>query len=156
MEEFLSGLEGVLVVEEVDPVMEREVLAVVGSARLDVDVHGKLDGTLPEIYEYNEDILRKAISELTGAPSAEKESYVPEIPERPPSLCPGCPHRAVYYAVRRAADELGLPEDEIVFPTDIGCYTLGIEPPYSAADYLLSMGSSIGTSCGFSLQPARG
>lgn len=150
VEEFLSGLKRVLVVEEVDPIMEREVLAVAGSARLDLDVHGKLDGTLPEIYEYNEDILRKAISGLTGAPSVERESDVPDIPERPPSLCPGCPHRAFYYAVRRAADELELSGDEIIFPTDIGCYTLGIEPPYSAADYLLSMGSSIGTSCGFS------
>lgn len=148
--EFISGRDHVLVVEEVDPVMEKEVLAVAGSEGLDVDVHGKLDGTLPEIYEYNEDILRRAIGGFTGIKVHEKTFEAPQIPERPPALCPGCPHRAVYYAVRRAAGELGMGPDELIFPTDIGCYTLGIEPPYSAADYLLSMGSSIGTACGFS------
>ncbi|MGB9838224.1 indolepyruvate ferredoxin oxidoreductase subunit alpha [Methanothermobacter sp.] len=148
--EFLSGLEGVLVVEEVDPVMEKEVLAVAASEGLDVGVHGKLDGTLPEIYEYSEDIVRRAISGLAGIRIHENKIEAPELPERPPALCPGCPHRAMYYSVRRAATELGIQGEDLIFPTDIGCYTLGIEPPYSAADYLLSMGSSVGTSCGFS------
>ncbi|MEJ2098114.1 MAG: thiamine pyrophosphate-dependent enzyme, partial [Deltaproteobacteria bacterium] len=72
-------------------------------------------------------------------------SDVPEVPQRPPNLCAGCSHRATYYAVKKAAEGLGT-----IFPTDIGCYTLGVLPPLSAADFLLCMGSSVGTGCGFS------
>jgi indolepyruvate ferredoxin oxidoreductase alpha subunit len=71
-----------------------------------------------------------------------------KLPERPPTLCPGCPHRAAYFSVKSAVKLLKL--ENVIYPTDIGCYTLGVSSPYNAADYLLSMGSSIGTSCGFS------
>ena len=54
----------------------------------------------------------------------------------------------MYYSVKSAVSALKL--ENVIFPTDIGCYTLGVTSPYNAADYLLSMGSSIGTSCGFS------
>jgi indolepyruvate ferredoxin oxidoreductase, alpha subunit len=69
------------------------------------------------------------------------------LPDRPPNLCPGCPHRAMYYAVKIALRDLGL---EGIFPTDIGCYTLGLLPPLSMADFLLCMGSSINTAAGIS------
>jgi indolepyruvate ferredoxin oxidoreductase alpha subunit len=72
---------------------------------------------------------------------------VPPIPQRPPTLCAGCSHRATYYEVRKAAAEMGL---ETVYPSDIGCYTLGVLPPLSMADYLICMGSSTGTAGGFS------
>ena len=67
------------------------------------------------------------------------------LPSRPPSLCPGCPHRATYYAVKKVAPK------EIVYPTDIGCYTLGKAPPLEVADLLLCMGSNAGTACGLSI-----
>ena len=70
----------------------------------------------------------------------------PLLPDRPPVLCPGCPHRASYYALKLA---LGPEFEETVFTTDIGCYTLGLLPPLSMADHLLCMGSSIGTAGGF-------
>ena len=69
------------------------------------------------------------------------------LPDRPPNLCPGCPHRATYYAVKIALKDLGV---EGVFPTDIGCYTLGLLPPLSMADFLICMGSSISTAAGIS------
>ncbi|PKK81495.1 MAG: indolepyruvate ferredoxin oxidoreductase subunit alpha [Thermoplasmata archaeon HGW-Thermoplasmata-2] len=68
------------------------------------------------------------------------------LPSRPPVLCPGCPHRATYYAVKQAAKG-----KSVIYPTDIGCYTLGRGPPLNMADYLLCMGSSVGTACGFSV-----
>ena len=74
-----------------------------------------------------------------------------DIPSRAPVLCAGCPHRAMYYGINKAIEELGLKTDDVVFASDIGCYTLGINPPYNAADYLLSMGSSVGDGCGFSV-----
>ncbi|MEN6329529.1 MAG: indolepyruvate ferredoxin oxidoreductase subunit alpha [Methanobacteriaceae archaeon] len=147
---FLQGLDKVLVAEEVDPIMEKEVLAIIGKHGLSVEVKGKLDGSMPMIYEYTPDIVGESIYHVLGLKKdkvALLESDKP-LPNRPPTLCPGCPHRAAYYAVSKAAENLGL--TEVIHPTDIGCYTLGVEPPYQSADYLLSMGSSIGTSCGFS------
>ncbi|MGZ7067609.1 MAG: thiamine pyrophosphate-dependent enzyme [Methanobacterium sp.] len=188
--EFIKGLESVIVVEEVDPVMENEVLAVIGKYGLNKKVYGKLDGTFPMIYEYSPDIILEALKHLCSNAQIEarkiqgifeieentkyflnpKNKFFEDLqglkkiieiekdekvinysdiplPSRPPTLCPGCPHRATYYAVKKAVNDLNL---DVIYPTDIGCYTLGIESPYEMADYLLSMGSSIGTSCGFS------
>jgi len=147
--EFMEGLESVIIVEEVDPVMEKEIFAIMGKYELKVNIHGKLDGTLPLIFEYSPDIIIQSLNKVLKSNIKEKNVYNPDIPlpARPPTLCPGCPHRAAYYAVKKAGENLNL---DVIYPTDIGCYTLGIESPYETADYLLSMGSSIGTSCGFS------
>ena len=53
--------------------------------------------------------------------------------------------------MNKAIEELGFKSSDVIFASDIGCYTLGINPPYNAADYLLSMGSSVGDGCGFSV-----
>ncbi|HML05098.1 MAG TPA: indolepyruvate ferredoxin oxidoreductase subunit alpha [Methanobacterium sp.] len=147
--EFIEGLDIIIVAEEVDPVMEKDILAVLGKHRLNKKVHGKLDGTFPIIFEYSPDIIMKGLAKVMNVEMSEKINNKPTIPlpARPPTLCPGCPHRAAYYAVKKAGKDLNL---DVIYPTDIGCYTLGIESPYEMADYLLSMGSSIGTSCGFS------
>ncbi|MBI5681099.1 MAG: indolepyruvate ferredoxin oxidoreductase subunit alpha [Methanobacterium sp.] len=147
--EFIDGLDNIIIAEEVDPVMEKEIFAVIGKNGLNKKVHGKLDGTLPLIFEYSPDIILEGLKKVIDINLDKKIAYEPEIPlpARPPTLCPGCPHRAAYYAVKKAGENLDL---DVIYPTDIGCYTLGIESPYEIADYLLSMGSSIGTSCGFS------
>lgn len=147
---FIENLESVVVVEEVDPVIEKEVLAVLGENGLKKKVYGKLDGTFPMIYEYSPDIILKGLGNVlnTNLKVKKASSTKIPIPVRPPTLCPGCPHRAAYYSVKRAAENLGL--ENVIHPSDIGCYTLGVGSPYESADYLLSMGSSIGTSCGFS------
>jgi indolepyruvate ferredoxin oxidoreductase, alpha subunit len=147
--EFLENVETVMVVEEVDPIIEKEIMAIIGKHGLHKTVNGKLNGTLPMIYEYGPDIVLEGFGRMLGLKkfSEETREFIP-IPNRPPTLCPGCPHRAAYYAIKKAASNLNL--KDLIFPTDIGCYTLGVDPPYEAADYLLSMGSSIGSSCGFS------
>lgn len=147
--EFIKELDSIIVVEEVDPVMEKELFAILGKYGLNKKVHGKLDGTFPMIYEYSPDIILEGLSKIIEDHIRNRDVCKPDIPlpARPPTLCPGCPHRAAYYAVKKAGEDLDL---DVIYPTDIGCYTLGIEPPYETADYLLSMGSSIGTSCGFS------
>lgn len=148
--EFIKDLETVIVVEEVDPIMEMEVLSILGRNGLSKTVHGKLDHTLPMIYEYTPNIIIEMLEKVLNNKITKKKTVTSDIPvpERPPTLCPGCPHRSAYYSVRNAAVSLGL--KDVIYPTDIGCYTLGVTSPYNAADYLLSMGSSIGTSCGFS------
>ena len=147
--DFIKDLDSVIVIEEVDPIMENDLLAVIGKHGLKTKVHGKLDETLPMIYEYTPDVVLEGMNKVIDVNLDGKEIYKPDVPlpVRPPTLCPGCPHRAVYYTVKKAVEELNL---DVIYPSDIGCYTLGIESPYEMADYLLSMGSSVGTSCGFS------
>ncbi|MBC7119255.1 MAG: indolepyruvate ferredoxin oxidoreductase subunit alpha, partial [Methanobacteriaceae archaeon] len=144
---FLEDLEKVFIIEEVDPIIEKDVLSIIGRENLEVDVHGKLDGTFPRIYEYNQDIIEASIKKQIPLKVKRKGPLKTHLPERPPTFCPGCPHRAVYYSINKALEELQM---DVIFSTDIGCYTLGIESPYNTADYLLSMGSSIGAACGFS------
>lgn len=155
--DFLKDLDAVFVVEEVDPIIEKEILTIIGQNKLNVTVHGKLDGTFPKYHEFNPNIVKKGFNKILHlfedkeyklTPSLEK--LISQIPTRAPVLCSGCPHRAMYYGVNKALEELKIPEKDVIFASDIGCYTLGINPPYNAADYLLSMGSSVGDGCGFS------
>lgn len=152
VKEFLENNKEVLVVEEVDPINEIETLAIAGKYNINTHIHGKRDNTLPEIFEYTPDIIFEALQQLFSFEDTRKLpnklSEIP-LPSRPATLCSGCPHRASYYAAREAINSLNL-DVESVHPSDIGCYTLGIAPPYKMANYLMSMGASVGTSCGFS------
>ena len=155
---FIGDVDEVFVVEEVDPIIEKETLACIGANNLNVTVHGKLDDTFPLYHEFNSDIVADGLNKILNFKNDDNVKYTQdleklksEIPTRSPVLCAGCPHRAIYYGVNLAIEELGLKASEVIFASDIGCYTLGINPPYNAADYLLAMGSSVGDGCGFSV-----
>ena len=151
IKDFLKTCEKILVVEEGEPYMEEAVKAMAQEERLTLDIAGKNAELFSRLYEYDPAQVRANIAKYFGIPHdanvAVDVSDVPEIPQRPPTLCAGCSHRATYYEVRQAAEALGV---ETIYPTDIGCYTLGLLPPLSTADFLLCMGSSAGTSGGFS------
>ena len=70
--DFIKDLDEVFVVEEVDPIMEKEVLAIIGRENLNVVVHGKLDGTLPECYEFNSDIVAEGLNKIFNFKSFRK------------------------------------------------------------------------------------
>ena len=150
--DFINSVDNILVVEEVEPVMEKEVLAIIGKYNIKKKVYGKLDGTLPRIYEYNPDIISIGMAKIVNKELIKREKFSTKLslPLRPAVLCPGCPHRATYFALKSAIKKLKLKEEEIIYSTDIGCYALGLEPPYNMGDYCISMGSSIGIGCGFS------
>ena len=152
--EFLSGLERCLVVEELEPYLEEALKVLVAEEELRVKVLGKAEGYFPRYHEFHPEMVKAALAKAFGreykAPEAPDTSWIPELPPRPPTLCPGCPHRETYKVVKEALQELG-EEENTVYPTDIGCYTLGLLPPLKMADYLLCMGSSVGSSCGFSV-----
>ncbi len=150
MEKFLSECREVLVVEELDPYLEEHARVIAQRCRLDVSIKGVHDGTFSLMYEYNPDIVKNALFKVLSMPVEDRTIKVPsvDLPPRPPVLCPGCSHRATYYAVKTALKKNRI--KDAIFPTDIGCYTLGIQPPSSMADYLLCMGSSMGTGCGIS------
>ncbi|MDP3183196.1 MAG: indolepyruvate ferredoxin oxidoreductase subunit alpha [Desulfobaccales bacterium] len=148
---FLAQAERVLVVEELEPFLEESVKAVAQARGLTLPIQGKGPGLFSRLYEYHPSLVREVIAHYFGvnykatAPAAPEKVLGQPLPDRPPNLCPGCPHRAMYYSVKIALKDLGL---EGVFPTDIGCYTLGLLPPLSMADFLICMGSSINTASG--------
>jgi indolepyruvate ferredoxin oxidoreductase alpha subunit len=142
---FLSDLTRVLVVEELEPFLEETVRVVAQEAGLRVLVAGKGKGLIPRAFELDAAMVKKAMSSFFSVAYRPPELFsIPQLPQRPPNLCPGCPHRATYYSVRKVFG------DDAVYPTDIGCYTLGILPPLRMADFLICMGSSVSTSGGFS------
>jgi indolepyruvate ferredoxin oxidoreductase alpha subunit len=153
MEDFLCRMEKVLVVEELEPYLEEGLKAVAQARGLTLSIHGKGERLFSRLYEYHPALVRETIARFFGVPWEAAQPPAPAqilgqpLPERPPNLCPGCPHRAMYYAVKIALKDLNL---EGIFPTDIGCYTLGLLPPLSMADYLICMGSSISTAAGIS------
>ena len=146
IEKFLSNVESVLVVEELEPVMENEIRSIAQSKGIGITIKGKGDGLFPRLYEYDPGIVRKTIASYFGvsdtSPVMVDMSEVPELPGRPPNLCAGCPHRAMYYAIKQVYGP------DAIYPSDIGCYTLGVLPPLSMADIVICMGGSVGSSCG--------
>jgi indolepyruvate ferredoxin oxidoreductase alpha subunit len=146
---FMRSVDKVLVVEELEPVMENEIKAMAQEGGITIPIQGKGVGKLTRLFEYDPRMVRTAIAEYFGVdytPSVPVDvSDLPQLPNRPPTLCPGCPHRATYYAVKQVYGDL-----DSVHPTDIGCYTLGLLPPISMADFVICMGSSVSTGCGFS------
>lgn len=149
VKKFVGECEKVLVVEEGEPYMEEAVKALAQEAGLTLPICGKGSDLFTRLYEYNPAQVRGVISRYFGVedrtPAPVDVSDVPPLPQRPPTLCAGCSHRATFYEVRKATETM-----ETIFPTDIGCYTLGLLPPLSSADFLICMGSSVGTAAGFS------
>jgi indolepyruvate ferredoxin oxidoreductase alpha subunit len=151
--DFLAPLEKVLVVEELEPYLEEGLKAIAQERGLQVTIRGKGQGLFSRLYEYHPGLVREVVARFFDVASETPAPLVPEqimgqpLPDRPPNLCAGCPHRAMYYAVKIALQDLGV---EGIFPTDIGCYTLGLLPPLSMADFLICMGSSISTAAGIS------
>ena len=129
--EVVAQHEEILVVEELMPVIEEAVLAAANG----VAVHGKLDGTLPHEGEFSTALVAKALAAVGFAENTYPESPVPaEVPARPAILCPGCLHRSVFYAMKKVFKDG-------IFPSDIGCYTLGLQ--LGAVDTTICMGASI-------------
>ena len=145
---FLEGCEKVLVVEELEPLMENDLRVLAQKKGLSLPIYGKGLAKLSNLYEYDPGMVREAISEFSGVefkgPEPIEQSEMPEPPGRPPVLCPGCPHRASYYAIKQVYP------DDTIYPTDIGCYALGVMPPISMGDMSICMGSSVSSACGFS------
>ena len=137
--DFLRQAGEVLAVEELDPVVERELIYIEGKFRLDAAVHGKLDGSVAEAGENTVESVRQAIAAFIGVNCAEEEDIpLPDLPVRPPVLCAGCPHRGAFYAVKLATKG-----QKTAFCGDIGCYTLGNSKPLDMCDSCLCMGADI-------------
>lgn len=155
--QFLEGLEEVLVLEELDPVVEEGLLELCARRGGKPEIYGKKTDSLPAAGEYSFELVRSAIIKFAGLEEAEArrlelldkgkaqagelqqgQPEKPQLPVRPPVLCAGCPHRASFYAVKQA-----LKGRKAVFSGDIGCYTLGNAKPLDMVDTCLCMGAGI-------------
>lgn len=133
IKEFSKSVDKLYVIEENEPFLETEIKA------MGINCTGK--ELIPICGELNPDIIRKC---LLNKQSDMQYNLDINVPSRPPVLCPGCPHRGIYYAVSKYKD--------ITATGDIGCYTLGMVPPLSVTDTCICMGGSI--SAGIGIQKA--
>ncbi len=137
---FLEGLDEVMVVEELSPALERELIYVCGKYGLKTRILGKQTGHLPTAGEYSRDLVADALADFLGVQREKPSSpALPPLPVRPPVLCAGCPHRASFYAVKQA-----MKGRKTLFCGDIGCYTLGNAAPLNMVDTCLCMGAGLG------------
>lgn len=146
--EFLTGLEEVLCIEELDPVIERELIYIAGKYHLPVKILGKLSHHVKNSGENTRDSVLADIAAFMGRQLSEQGENgqavsMPELPVRPPVLCAGCPHRASFYAVKKA-----MQGRKTIFCGDIGCYTMGNAMPLNMVDTCLCMGAGLGIAQG--------
>ncbi len=126
--DFAKKVDRLVVVEELDPVMENHCKA------LGLKVSGK--DILPICGEFSQNLIAKAL----GREASEGIALSESLPLRPPVMCPGCPHRGLFYTLNKiGCTVLG----------DIGCYTLGAVPPLASMEMTLCMGASVSSIHGF-------
>ncbi len=125
---FAGKVDSLAVVEELDPILETHCKA------LGLKVKGK--DVLPVCGEFSQNMIAKAF----GKEVPDRLALPEALPLRPPVMCPGCPHRGLFYTLRKiGCTVLG----------DIGCYTLGAVPPLAAMETCLCMGASVSSIHGF-------
>ncbi len=128
IKDFAAKVEKLYVVEELDPIIENHVKS------LGLEVTGK--DLLPVCDEFSQNLIAKAFGKETSESFALEET----VPNRPPVMCAGCPHRGLFYTLKK---------NNCTVLGDIGCYTLGAVPPLGAIEMTLCMGASIGATHGF-------
>lgn len=141
--QMVEHVSKVLVVEELEPVLEEQVEKAARKHNPDLEILGKESGHIPRFGELEGLVVRNAIASMEGFSSKSGPTLTEAgkiLPPRPPALCPGCSHRATYYAMRKAFGK------NAIFPSDIGCYTMAV--PMGTVDTCLCMGASISVASG--------
>jgi indolepyruvate ferredoxin oxidoreductase alpha subunit len=127
-----------LVLEDGFPYVERLLRGLLPGT---TPIAGRMSGEVPPTGELGPEVVRAALG-LPPRPAVSLEGLV--LPARPPQLCQGCPHGHAYSAIKEALRGFGA----TLVTADIGCYTLGALPPYSAIESCVCMGASIGMARG--------
>ncbi len=126
--DFASKVDKLIVIEELDPIIENFCRT------LGLEVHGK--DMFPICGEFTQQLVAKILGKEVNTFNVVEEN----IPVRPPVMCPGCPHRGLFYV---------LSKNKLTVMGDIGCYTLGSAAPLAAIDTALCMGASISSLHGY-------
>jgi len=138
---FIKDLEKVIIIEELEPVIENDVKIIIAENHLNLKVYGK--NLFPRTGEFSTDLVTEILSKFLRINITKEQSKCVPVPVRMPLLCAGCPHRSTYYAIKKVT------RGKAIFPSDIGCYTLGYSRPLQTVDTCIAMGSSFGVACGF-------
>ncbi len=143
----LGEAESILVVEELEPILETYIKSLLYSHGYSIPVYGK--DYIPVTGELNITNVERGIFNWLGRSIEKPRIYRNKIdlPGRPPTFCPGCPHRGTFFSLRKAVNRSGLSP---VYSGDIGCYSLAVLPPFNMQDTIVEMGGSIGLANGFS------
>ena len=143
---FANQVKSLYVIEELDPFLEEQILS------MGIKVIGK--EITSQTGELSPELIREGFKKKTGKkfavhfeesrtgnnqPATGKEKNI-KIPIRPPVMCPGCPHRGIFYVLKKL---------KLIVMGDIGCYTLGVLPPLNAMDSCVCMGAGVGMAHGF-------
>lgn len=137
IEALTSRCEEVLILEEGAPLIEESLRGILDNG---IKIYGRLDGTIPRDGELNPAIVAKAL----GYPVTFGEKVPSLVKMRPPSFCKGCGHADMFAALNEAVESFGPGR---IF-SDIGCYTLGALPPFSAINSCVDMGASVSMAVG--------
>jgi len=137
---FIKGLKKVLVAEELEAHLEKEVERLAKQANCKLEVFGK--NLLPVAGEMKPEYVIHAISRITGKVYVLKKAEL-KLFKRSPQLCSGCPYWLVVNAIKKAVDV-----NKVIFGGEIGCYMLFGNSPINLQDYLSCMGSSVGIAHG--------
>ncbi len=145
MEDFIRGLRVLIVLEELEPIVEDFARGIAKDVNPGLKILGK--NILPRIGEYSTELIRDRIAPVLGIKKPDfrgRDAMLNRIrlPTRKAVLCPGCPHRSTFYAVKKVLGE------DVVWAGDIGCYLLGIFEPFRMQDFVISMGASLGVTHG--------
>ncbi len=155
IKKFLEKVDRVLVLEELDPLVETEVIRIAYPLNKKVKILGKFDKTLSLIGNYSFKKIKKSLEVLlkTKLESGQDSKILERAKElevkRSTSFCIGCPHRGTYFALNKAIKNLKYKKDEIIVTGDIGCTILGISKPFESCWTEVAMGASIGLAQGF-------
>lgn len=154
VQEMLRHCSSVLVLEELEPHIEKGVYVEAQKVSFRGKITGKLDGTFSRIGEYTVSQVVQGLGVALGLPipqdllkgNAEADRLAAD---RPLTFCAGCPHRGTYMAINKALKKLKYKKDEVMVAGDIGCTILGMNPPLSTVWNEISMGASIGMAQGY-------
>ncbi|MGQ4875425.1 MAG: indolepyruvate ferredoxin oxidoreductase subunit alpha [Promethearchaeia archaeon] len=150
MEELFNNCERVVIVEELDPFLEDFAKKLAFELDIKLEIEGKK--YFPRNGELNLSKTLEGLTKFLGIPNpfvdlSVDTAHFHKASPRPPVLCPGCPHRSTFYALKLMEKRLG---KDFVYSSDIGCYTLGFYKPIEAIETCICMGASIGMANGLS------
>jgi indolepyruvate ferredoxin oxidoreductase alpha subunit len=135
IKDFAASVDSVIVVEELDGIIEAHC------SNIGVKTKGK------ELFGNIDELMPNKVAQKLGIPFETGETLSEDIPGRPPVMCAGCPHRGLYYVLKK---------NNLTVLGDIGCYTLGATAPLKATDTTICMGASVSGLHGFNKAGAAG
>ncbi|MFC1910387.1 indolepyruvate ferredoxin oxidoreductase subunit alpha [Chloroflexota bacterium] len=154
VKQILESVEQVLVIEELEPFVENHVRIIANKNGIRTQIHGK--DVVPIQFELSVRKACEAISKLTNeslpVDFVTIDESIKELetltPQRPPTMCAGCPHRASFYVINQAMKKVEKDLGEHIYTGDIGCYSLGVSPPLNGYDMAVCMGGGFGLANG--------